>query len=126
MKVVVNKCYGGFGLSRDAIVELYKMGSPVIQASDPEKYYGTTDWKARYEKDSKFMTTTLCDGKILNDSRDGELRGDPALVSVVERMGAAANGHCARLEVVEIPDGVNWTIEEYDGQEWVAEAHRTW
>jgi hypothetical protein len=30
------------------------------------------------------------------------------------------------LKVVEIPDGVKWQIEEYDGSEWVAEKHRTW
>jgi hypothetical protein len=28
--------------------------------------------------------------------------------------------------VVEIPDGIEWSIQEYDGLEWVAEKHRTW
>jgi hypothetical protein len=27
---------------------------------------------------------------------------------------------------VDIPDDVNWYIEEYDGNEHVAERHRTW
>jgi hypothetical protein len=27
---------------------------------------------------------------------------------------------------VDIPDDVKWEIEEYDGNEWVAEVHRTW
>ena len=35
-------------------------------------------------------------------------------------------GCCSRLKVVEIPDGIEWQIEEYDGKEWVAETHRTW
>jgi len=30
------------------------------------------------------------------------------------------------LAIVEIPDDVEYTIEEYDGNEHVAEAHRTW
>jgi len=30
------------------------------------------------------------------------------------------------LKIVDIPDGVEWEIEEYDGMEWVAEKHRTW
>ena len=30
------------------------------------------------------------------------------------------------LKVVEIPDGVDWEIEEYDGEEWVSEKHRVW
>jgi hypothetical protein len=53
-------------------------------------------------------------------------RNDPDLVAVVESIGDAANGPCAKLRVVEIPDGTEWTVEEYDGNEHVAEAHRTW
>ena len=53
-------------------------------------------------------------------------RDDPALVQVVEEMGADADGRCAELKVVDIPDDVQWQIEEYDGREWVAEKHRTW
>jgi hypothetical protein len=53
-------------------------------------------------------------------------RDDPDLVAVVRELGDAAGGKCAKLEIVEIPDGVKWQIEEYDGSEHVAEAHRTW
>ena len=53
-------------------------------------------------------------------------RDDPVLVELVESMGSTADGKYARLKVVEIPDDVDWTIQEYDGMEWVAEAHRTW
>jgi hypothetical protein len=53
-------------------------------------------------------------------------RDDPALVETVEKLGKAANGSCAELYVVEIPDDVQWQIEEYDGSEHVAEKHRTW
>jgi len=30
------------------------------------------------------------------------------------------------LKVVEIPDDVEWNVQEYDGNEWVAEKHRIW
>ena len=53
-------------------------------------------------------------------------RDDPMLVHTVLRLGAAANTPYSKLKVVEIPDGVTWTIHEYDGLEWIAEAHRTW
>jgi len=53
-------------------------------------------------------------------------RDDPILVSIVREMGAAANGKYADLKIVEVPYGVEWTIAEYDGIEWVAEKHRTW
>ena len=42
-------------------------------------------------------------------------------------MGADKAGGCyARLEIIEIPDKVEWEIDEYDGLEWVAEKHRRW
>ncbi len=53
-------------------------------------------------------------------------RNDPVLVKIVEDLGAEANGDYAKLKVVEIPDDVDWAIDEYDGKEWVAEKHRTW
>lgn len=53
-------------------------------------------------------------------------RDDPMLVQTVLRLGGAANTPYSKLKVVEIPDDVEWTICEYDGSEWVAEAHRTW
>lgn len=54
------------------------------------------------------------------------LRNDPKLIEVVEQLGDKANGANARLNIVEIPDDVDWIIQEYDGVEWVAEKHRTW
>jgi hypothetical protein len=48
------------------------------------------------------------------------------LVQVVERMGKKANGSHAELKVIEIPDDVDWVIEEYDGCEWISEKHRVW
>jgi hypothetical protein len=53
-------------------------------------------------------------------------RDCPDLVNIIETMGDAANGAHAKLKVVEIPDDVRWVIEEYDGYEHIAEAHRTW
>ena len=53
-------------------------------------------------------------------------RDDPVLVAIVRELGADANGNYADLKIVEVPYGVEWQIEEYDGVEWVAEKHRTW
>lgn len=65
-----------------------------------------------------FGMTIVDDYMIVRNSR--------VLVEVVEQLGESANGKFAELKVVEIPDDVQWTIEEYDGAEWVAEKHRTW
>jgi hypothetical protein len=53
-------------------------------------------------------------------------RDDPYLVQIVREMGAEANGRFSKLKIVEIPGDVDWEIGEYDGNEWIAEKHRTW
>lgn len=89
MKIVVNRCYGGYSLSKAAYEEM-KL---------PWDNYGYA-----FEGD----------------------RSNPTLVATVEKLGDAANGKYAQLEVVEIPDDIKWEIEEYDGREWVREVSRTW
>jgi hypothetical protein len=90
MKVVINDCYGGFGLT-DAALEEYKDRKGI---TDPNFYY-------------------------YDIPRDCSV-----LVEMVER--GDVDGTFSDLKVVEIPDGVNWYIAEYDGLEHVAERHRTW
>jgi hypothetical protein len=54
-------------------------------------------------------------------------RNDPILIDVIETLGIKkSNGRFAELKIVDIPDGIKYTICEYDGMEWVAEVHRTW
>lgn len=91
MKVVINKCHGGFGLSEAGCrryAELKGIGIPV---------------------------------QIYEIARN-----EPCLIATVEQLGESADGYYAKLKIVEIPDDVEWKIEEYDGLEWVAEVHRTW
>lgn len=57
---------------------------------------------------------------------DDNKRTNPDLIKCIETLGERANGEFACLEVVEIPDDINWEIEDYDGMEWVSEEHRTW
>jgi hypothetical protein len=54
-------------------------------------------------------------------------RDDPELIAVIEFLGVqACNGAHSKLKIVEIPEDVEWIIQDYDGQEWIAEKHRTW
>lgn len=102
MKIVINKCYGGFGLSKAAI-DLYCERKQI----DPGM------WKETWGFYDQF--------------HDREIeRYDPLLVEIVEQLGDKANGKCAELAIVEVPDGIKWLLEEYDGKEWIAEVHRTW
>ena len=53
-------------------------------------------------------------------------RSDPLLIQVIEEMGKKSFGSYATLTIIEIPDDVDFVIEEYGGNEHIAEAHRTW
>jgi hypothetical protein len=116
-KVVINRQYGGFSLSDAAARKLRTMGC--VHALKEE----------RERAEDKKNPDSLCQscGRMLSNHNLYDIaRDDPMLVQVVEEMGAEAAGSHATLKVVEIPDGVEFTIEEYDGMEWVAETHRTW
>lgn len=54
-------------------------------------------------------------------------RNDPILLQVIDQLGVNdAAGKYTSLKIVEVPEGVDWYIEENDGKEHVAEKHRTW
>lgn len=53
-------------------------------------------------------------------------RNDPCLVQVVEELGKESYGDYSDLKIVDIPDGISWYIQEYDGLESIHETHRVW
>jgi len=111
MKVVINSCHGGFGLSDEAI-ELYLVKSGLEFRKEKGEYFSLVGYE--YYVDGEYWS-------------DREIsRSDPLLVEVVEELGEKANGRCAELTIVEIPDDVEWHVAEYDGYEHIAENHRTW
>lgn len=111
MKIVINSDYGGFNLS-DMAVELYAEIKGISLRKEETKYGGSIFYIGE-------------EGEDYFDEINLE-RNDSILVEVVSKLGNLANGFCASLSIVEIPDDVEWQIEEYDGNEWVAEKHRTW
>jgi hypothetical protein len=113
MKIVINRDFGGFGLSDEAIREYAKKkGLTLVEEKCGE--FGFTN----------FYMNEISENTLFWES-DIE-RNDADLVEVVERLGSAADGKFSSLKVVEIPEGVEWQIMEYDGREHVAEVHRTW
>ena len=48
------------------------------------------------------------------------------LIGVIEEMGEEANVIYAQLKIIDIPDDVDWYIDDYDGIETVREKHRSW
>ncbi len=139
MKIVINTCHGGFSLS-DAVmyryaeikgITLYPEGEGGV-FSRTAFYTVPADQRVKellgnwmdHSEEARKAYTDRYEKECLYD-RDMN-RDDPILVQVVEELGRKANGVYATLKVVEIPDGVEWQIEEYDGAEWIAEKHRTW
>lgn len=134
MKIVINRCWGGFGLSAKATKRLAELEgrecyffvqdypsrklTPIsLEDADAEKKYWTTydiprpTVKSLYEHFISY-------GRIE--------RNDPKLIQVVEELGEAASGSLSKLRIVEIPNGVDWEIDNYDGMESVKEVHQSW
>lgn len=142
MKVVINSCFGGFSLSPEATLKLWELGGPVeatpvemyfSHEADPDSIIGKKrrlqDWREYLSGVDKgrrpFLTVFSPDESLVLNSRDAD-RSNPLLVKVVEELGEKADGAYASLTIVEIPDDAEWQVEEYDGNEHIAEKHRTW
>ena len=138
MEIVINVCYGGFGLSNLAIIKIAELQGKKVYFYKQNKY-NFRDGKSEYIKvdglkdNSLFVMAGYKDlGETTNklwkddDWFNGGDRTDKNLIKVVKDLGKAASGSCANLKVIKIPDDVNWEISEYDGFETVEEAHRSW
>ncbi len=101
MKIAINKCWGGFGLTRAVYKEL------------------GIKWDGYGYLENEDLG--------IEDDNYNAYRSDPRLIKAIEKVGEVdASASLASVVIVEIPDGVDFEIDEYDGQEHVAEKHRTW
>ena len=104
MKLLINRCYGGYGISNEAI-ELWftKKGLPMrteLTEYGDKRYYHNDDRIWRLDRD------------------------DPTLIEIFEEIGSKrTSGNHSKLSLVELPDFAHFTIGEYDGQEWI---ENTW
>jgi len=104
-RIVINRCFGGFGLGELAMMEIADRKGWILVQKGRSNYFKSPE----------------------GDIADYDLpRDDPDLIATVEMMDEHSWGPYAELLIVEIPDDVEWTIEEYDGREWIAERHRCW
>jgi hypothetical protein len=139
MKVILNKCYGGFDVSSEGY-KLYakKKGLNLF-------FYKTSNLNYRFlEKIScshnsilnycftKDFGLNICKDDMTHEDWDTLLnldtshRTDPILIEVVEELGKEASGTFGNLQIVEIPDDMEYEIEDYDGVETLHELHRSW
>jgi hypothetical protein len=140
MKIVINECYGGFGLSLKAQEAYLKLIGKEAYFYASERVEKTERYKKiAYDGEVGLFALTLTkdfgetfDRLSNKDYREHNFydfdldRDDINLVKVVEELGEEANGNGSELKVVEVPDGVDWVLQEYDGLEHIAEVHQTW
>ena len=138
MKVVINKCYGGFGLSEKAYERLIELGIPVRKYTEQElgedglyKKVPENEGEVIFDRDLSKSEDSLQKSMRTLSGRYWETwtddnRSHPLIVQVVEELGKESWGSFAKLKIVEIPDGVDFEIDEYDGLEHIAEKHKTW
>lgn len=98
MKIVVNRTFGGFKIPPQLAEEL---GWFCVY------FNGGEDLPADYDEHT-----------------------DPDMIAGLERMieeGVDVNEAAGtKLEIVEIPDDIDWYIDDYDGIETIHECHRSW
>jgi len=153
MKIVINKCFGGFSLSAKAIKKFAELNGKECYffkwGIKPDIYTPLTieecegslfwtafsipnpnevldknkDWHKMTKKEKEISNKKYTDASLDIRTKD---RTNPLLVKVVEELGKEANNKCSKLKIVEIPNGIEWEIDEYDGVETIDEVHRSW
>lgn len=149
-KIVINTCYGGFGLSNKAMKMLYELKNPgktlyfyksdfdiTFSKKTNEKVYtridGDPDVKGSFEVDAficdmgdtfieenEYRHSEKYEKNFIWDNMLVTSRHDPDLIKVVEELGSEASGDYADLAIVEI-QASKYRIDEYDGLESVEE-----
>ena len=150
MKVVINNCFGGFGISTEVLKELVVKNAKCIESYTPKHYYGgdnekyhrANEWEQEWNENFKeffdigdgFMADRMGynvykNGLLyaLKDRGNIEVRTNSDLIEIIERIGKdKASASLAELKIVEIPDGIEFKIDDYDGVETIHEVHRSW
>jgi hypothetical protein len=114
MKIAINRCYGSYGGVSSKLVErALEIG------------WQTTEYdeEGNYKNPRAEIVISPSESRLVEDNIT---RTNKVLISLIEELGEEANTMYSRYVIVDIPDNVEWEIEEYDGLEWVSEKHRIW
>jgi len=135
MKVAYNGCFGGFSLSHLGLdsyakkkgLELFwyrRDGYRLAVYSKLESVpVGSAGNHHAFTVDLGDSATEYPYDAYYSPDYD---RADIDLIDLIEELGEAANGVCSELCIAEIPDGVAYEIDEYDGNESVVPPRQTW
>ena len=104
-RILISVSHGGFGLGDQAFEWLIKNRGWTLGV--------------HYEKNDYLYDESLYSSLI-------SIRENEDVFDCFDAIGDKINKKWSKLQVVEIPEDVDYTIEDYDGSEWIAEKHRTW
>jgi hypothetical protein len=102
VSVVINRCYGGFSLSRAVYDWLKEQKSELVAGPTAPDQIHVTCGKEYWSPD---------------DTRFPSFRTHPDLVAAVRALGDAANGFCSKLDIEDV--ALEIEIVDYDGIERV-------
>ena len=127
-KVVYNACYGGFGLSKEAVQRYWELKEQQVWIEDAQ--WGFTVWlvppeeRLKPKNTEEFYAMSFSERVAYNQACSEQTwydrnvdRHDPVLVQVVEELGDKANGKYAKLAIAQVSGP--YRIDEYDGFESV-------
>ncbi len=132
VRVVYSACHGGFGLSEAAMrryaeirgfrlyPEVNPHGGGIVVLTywtvPPEQRDGILTGQAFAAASMAAQQASTARYAACTINPDDIARHDPALVRVVQELGAAANGAFADLKIAQI-EGDRYRISEYNGWE---------
>ena len=126
-RVVYNACYGGFGLHEDVVKWVRENEDQLSNEYSDEAVEDLADVtiSGEYYSDGSGPK-----GDYMNYIHGHEVERDNELLADVVAGETAYNGDingssASSLRVAEVPNGVDWTIDERDGQETVKERTQT-
>lgn len=127
-KVVYNACYGGFGLSKEAVQRYWEIKDQQVWIEDEQwgfnVYLVPPKERLKPKSTEEIFALSQDDRIAYNKAYSAQtwydrdvVRHDPVLVQVIEELGDKASAQFAKLRIHEISGP--YRIDEYDGFESV-------
>jgi hypothetical protein len=143
MKIAINRCYGGFNLSPLAVQRLAQLKGQecfcFLRGLEGEKKDHFVPIAFEELSRVRMPEWYIVMFSVPNPADYGDRaydhylsshpdlpRNDSMLIQVIEELKEKANGTYSDIQIVDIPDDIEWEIKDYDGIEHVAEVHRIW
>ena len=103
VKIAYNTCYGGFGVSKAAVLRGRELSKNPL--------WGGLCLKGDVSPNGEELLIDY------SGSFEHNQRNDPILIQVIEELGDKANGSCAEIVIEEVDEGSLYLIDEHDGKE---------